>query len=55
MIVVVGNRKNSVNDLVALLEDEKQTIDEKLQSVDKENSVGEEERIKLDVQNKDLK
>ena len=47
--------KNLLNDLVELLEEEKQTIDEKLQSVEKENSAGEEERIKLADQNEDLK
>ena len=39
--------KNALGDLIELLEEEKQTIDEKLQSVEKENSAGEEERIKL--------
>jgi hypothetical protein len=39
--------KNSLNILVELLEEEKQKIDEKLQSFEKENSAGEEERIKL--------
>ena len=38
-----------------LLEEEKQTIEEKLNSVEKENSAGEEERIKLAYQNEDLK
>ena len=47
--------KNLLNDLFELLEEEKQTIDEKLQSVEKENSAGEEERIKLADQNEDLK
>ena len=37
--------KNSLNDLIELLEKEKQTIDEKLQSFEKVNSAGEEERI----------
>jgi hypothetical protein len=35
----VGNQKNSLNDLVELLEEEKQTIDEKLQSVEKNPQV----------------
>ena len=47
--------KSSLNDLVELLEEEKQTIDEGLQSVEKENSAGEEQRIKLADQNEDLK
>ena len=47
--------KSSLNDLVELLEEEKQAIDEGLQSVEKENSAGEEERIKLADQNEDLK
>ena len=38
-IIVVGNQKNSLNDLVELLEEEKQTIDEKLQSVEKNPQV----------------
>ena len=47
--------KNALGDLIELLEEEKQTIDEKLNSVEKENSAGEEERIKLADQNEDLK
>ncbi|MEC8420104.1 MAG: hypothetical protein VXZ32_03170 [Verrucomicrobiota bacterium] len=48
-------KKISLNDPVELLEEEKQTIDEKLQSVEKENSAGQEERIKLADDNEDLK
>jgi chromosome segregation ATPase len=48
-------KKSALGDLIELLEEEKQTIDEKLQSVEKENSAGEEERIKLADQNEDLK
>ena len=50
----MGNKK-LLNNPVKLFEEEKQTIDEKLQSVEKENSAGEEERIKLADQNEDLK
>ena len=48
-------KKISLNDPDELLEEEKQTIDEKLQSVEKENSAGQEERIKLADDNEDLK
>ena len=47
--------KNALGDLIELLEEEKQTIDEKLNSVEKENSAGEKERIKLADQNEELK
>ena len=47
--------KISLIDLVELLEQGKQSIGEKLQSVEKENSAGEEGRIKLANQNDDLK
>ena len=47
--------KNALQDLLELLEEEKQTIEEKLNSVEKENFAGEEERIKLADQNEDLK
>lgn len=40
----MGNRRNSHKDLVELLEGEKETIDKKLQSVEKEISVGEEKK-----------
>ena len=42
-IFELGNwKKISLNDPVELLEEEKQRIDEKLQSVEKENSAGQE-------------
>ena len=47
--------KSALQDLLELLEEEKQTIEEKLNSVEKENSAGEGERIKLADQNEDLK
>ena len=45
--------KSALQDILELLEEEKQTIEEKLNSVEKENSAG--ERIKLADQNEDLK
>ena len=47
--------KTALKDLTELLDEEIETIDEKLNSVAKENSSGEEERIKLADQNEDLK
>lgn len=47
--------KNALKDLSELLDEEIETIDEKLNSVAKENSAGEEERIKLADENEDLK
>ena len=47
--------KNSLIDLIELLEEEKQTIDKKLQSVERKNSTGDEEGINLAYQNEDLK
>ena len=47
--------KNSMKDLIELLSEERSSIDEKLEELEKDNSAGEEARIELADENEALK
>ena len=48
-------QKAAIGDLIELLEEEEKSINENLDTLENENSAGEEERIRLSDQNEDLK